>query len=322
MSRLAKTGSLGSLGGVRKNIRVLRWRGWLSTEKKAGPSPTTYELRMRAGRRNGERTVAIPGSLAIHLRLPAAAKRLYAKLLAHRLPGLPGFTGQRRELIKTIGLGSERTVRYLIAQLRDAGWLRIDRTNQRFVHAYIPLDPHLATREAERDAVEERLLRSPTKGETLMKEMLDVLVPDRRYRENARKGDLKNPITGENLELDRRYESGIAFEYNGRQHYELTEDFPDPKALHKQRYRDLEKRAQAEQHGIDIVTLHAEDLSFAVIGTKIAGRLPVRELRWEDPVVAFLESYGREHMRKAEFARQRDVLRGKRASAPETITTT
>lgn len=68
---------------------------------------------------------------------------------------------------------------------------------------------------------------------------------------------LKNPITGRNLELDGYNEYlGIAFEYNGIQHYKYTPRFHRNKDdLEYQVYKDRAKELLCLCHGVDLLVV-------------------------------------------------------------------
>src|SRR5690606_13162126 len=179
------------------------------------------------------------------------------------------------------------------------GWLRVSRLPQHRCYTYEPLDPHLAQREEAWRRAENRLERAEFLGEALMKEMLNVLVADDRFQDNARPGFLKNPLTDEFLEFDRWYfEAGVAFEFNRPQHYGTTRGYPDPVEVRMQRARDLIKAALAREQRIHLITLTAADLTFDVLIDRIGDRLPRRELRLEDPVVRELEALSRSYVRR------------------------
>ena len=112
------------------------------------------------------------------------------------------------------------------------------------------------------------------KGEFLMKRCLDVWVQSDEYEENARPEFLKNPNTGALLEYDRYYFQGVAFEFNGTQHYEPTEVFNDKKAIDDLKTRDLIKDALSRRNGIELITITAHDLEPLLFGNVIPEKLP------------------------------------------------
>jgi hypothetical protein len=68
--------------------------------------------------------------------------------------------------------------------------------------------------------------------------LLDVTVDSDDFVDNARPWFLQSPTTGEFLEYDRYYKIGVAFEFNGAQHYGTTELFPDEAKVIETQKRD------------------------------------------------------------------------------------
>lgn len=68
---------------------------------------------------------------------------------------------------------------------------------------------------------------------------------------------LKNPETGRNLELDGYCSKlQVAFEYNGRQHYDFPNTFHKTKEdFMKQVARDRHKEQQCRQNGITLISI-------------------------------------------------------------------
>lgn len=75
---------------------------------------------------------------------------------------------------------------------------------------------------------------------------------------------LRNPETGRNLELDGYNEElGIAFEFNGKQHYQWPNHTGQTEAeFIQQKRRDIFKREQCDKHGIFLITVpyHIKDI--------------------------------------------------------------
>ena len=98
------------------------------------------------------------------------------------------------------------------------------------------------------------------KGEFLMKRCLDLWVHSDEFMDNARPAFLISPTTGERLEYDRYYLQAVAFEFNGAQHYEVTEVYGDEKALGEAKARDYIKDSLSGRNGVTLVTVTSEDL--------------------------------------------------------------
>lgn len=219
-------------------------------------------------------------------------------LLRARNANNRGVTMQLSELARNAGIRSPTTVISHIKKLVGAGWLRVTPGGQR-PNRYEPLDPHLAAREEMLGRVQARMRREPFKGEAILKELLNVLVADDRFQDNARPGFLINPLTGERLEFDRWYtEAGVAFEFNGPQHEQPTAFSPDMAAVRAQQARDLMKAAIAAQHDIALIVVQPGDLRFERLAQLIGDRLPLRKLQAADPVIKYLTRDSRAYARQ------------------------
>lgn len=95
--------------------------------------------------------------------------------------------------------------------------------------------------------------KSESKGEIECRRFLETIfqVPFSK----ARPDFLKNPITGNNLELDCFNESlKLGVEYNGKQHYDFTTFFHrNIEASTNQKYRDELKRRMCKENNINLI---------------------------------------------------------------------
>ncbi|NPV70673.1 MAG: hypothetical protein HPY55_08530 [Firmicutes bacterium] len=157
------------------------------------------------------------------------------------------------------------------AELVRAGWMRT--TGSRRGLLPVPAMPD-ALQEQHARRLFKMLAMAPQKGEFLMKCWLDLLVASNNLIDNARPGFLCNPLTGEPLEFDRYYLEGVAFEFNGRQHYGPTAAYPDEQAFRELRARDLLKKGLSQEQGIVLVEVISEDLTFDNMERKIPDVLP------------------------------------------------
>lgn len=199
------------------------------------------------------------------------------------------------------------TVRRAVEELARAGWLRTARKHQ-LAPIHFSLDhPGVARGEAEVARARRRLEEAPFYGEALMREYLSLLVDSDQFEDNAAPGFLVNPWTDERMELDRFYPPGVAFEFNGPQHYGATDRF-SAEAAARQRGRDYMKLGICVTRGIKLVVIHAADLSLETMRQKVGQVLPLRDLTGHEQLVAFLESVSR---------RYRLAARRKQASAGE-----
>ncbi len=101
------------------------------------------------------------------------------------------------------------------------------------------------------------------------------------------------------MQLDRYYPPGVAFEFNGPQHYGPTQHYTAEEAAN-QRVRDLIKAGICASRGIQLKIVHAEDLSLSKMKKIVGHLLPLRDLRHEGPRIRYLESVSRLYRRKAQ----------------------
>lgn len=325
--KLARLSGLAGVKSLRRHLRSLSREGWILVTEQSGPLPDIYEPAASPGHTP---TLTVPASLIRHRSLSPSSKVLYAALAAHG-QGTKGSKMNQADMAEIAGFGSVNTVRNCIGQLSRAGWLGVSRSGTGRAYIYELLDPHLTWRRHLLGRVRARLRREVHKGEAIMKEMLNVVIADDRFEDNARPGFLVNPMTGERLEFDRWYTgAGLAFEFNGPQHYGQTELYPALERVRKQQARDLIKAAIAYERGISLVLVHPEDLSFRRLtelvrgtgeipggvpadggrrkGRLVAaggigtGRIPIRESVddfKQDPIVKYLSRIGRSYVQRA-----------------------
>lgn len=275
---------------IRRHLVSLSNKGWLSIDPRG--HRLGYYLHHQAP------TVSVPGAMIHDRRLRAGAKCLYASLLAIQAYSGGKIVALRPQLQTAVGIGSNHTLEQYIVQLVKAGWLSVQFVSKTRGSAFLPLDPHLSTRHTARQRVRLRLIGAEFRGETLMKEMLSIIADDTDFLDNARPGRLANPLTGAPLELDRFYQTAnVAFEFNGPQHYGVTELFPDATKVQQQQVRDRVKDSLARELGITLVTVEPHELTFARLREKVDGLLPLRTVRYSDPVVRLLERRSREYIR-------------------------
>lgn len=169
-----------------------------------------------------------------------------------------------------------------------ATWTRV-----RWFHKAFRLhNPFAEKRKGEVSNATMRLELSRFRGETLMREFLTLLIDSDEYDDNARPGFLVNPLTGMQLEYDRYYLAGVAFEFNGPQHYGVTEKYQNEQEVREQQARDLIKLGISVLRGIRVVIIHPEDLCLETMRKKVQGLgLPLkRDLSGHGPLIDFLET--------------------------------
>ena len=126
-------------------------------------------------------------------------------------------------------------------------------------------------------------------------------MPQRNYIDNARPDFLVYPLTGERLEIDRYFpEEKVGFEFNGPQHYGVTDMYPDEEQFRQRRVRDMFKIGACAEHGVVLTVLTAADLSVGRMRQKIPPRLPQDTVDMDDPVIQTLERLSRHYRRQIE----------------------
>jgi len=120
-------------------------------------------------------------------------------------------------------------------------------------------------------------------GEQLLFQILNELFPDQEIISGIRPKFLTNPETNSRLELDCYLPNiGLAFEYNGKQHYEFPNSFHRTQIEFKnQVYRDNLKRELCDKNGIVLICVpyHVDMCSFKN-GTQVCSKSVKRETRY------------------------------------------
>ncbi len=118
---------------------------------------------------------------------------------------------------------------------------------------------------------------------------LDALVDSSDYMDNSRPDWLRNADTGCRMELDREYRTlGVAFEFQGEQHFRPTQAYPDEDAHAKRQLRDDQKAGVCLRNGVRLVEITAEDLTLKTMLEKV-DRLPLRHYRANGPIIRELK---------------------------------
>lgn len=239
----------------------------------------------------------MPVHLLIDISLPAGAKVLYGVLL-HVAAGSNKCSATQDRLLKLTGFRSHNTLAAYIRALVSSGWLETRPLPSRRL-LYILHDPRLEERQYEVTLVRKRLAGATFFGEALMKEWLTGLVDCNDYADGVRPGYLENPLSDKPLEYDRIYKGRVAFEFNGPQHYGPTDLYPDREKVKIQQARDAMKVGISRQHGVELVIVTAEDLSYDGMLAKIGSLLPLRDLDEDDPVMKYLERLSKAYRARA-----------------------
>lgn len=257
---------------VLRGLALLKASGWLGSSTRAG------------------RKAEVPGALLTDQRLGINARLLYGVVQ------LAGSAFTYAELSTMAGM-SINTVKRGIAELTKAGWLQI--TQQ---HKFAPVhvqtaSPQVPRAKAEVELARQRVEEAPYRGEALMREYLSLLIDSDLFEDNASPGFLVNPFTEERMEFDRFYPPALAFEFNGPQHYGPTQRYPNAA---QQRGRDYIKLGICTERGIQLTTIHPEDLSLKGMTAKLDNHLPQRDLTGRHELIRFLEAASRSYRRDAQ----------------------
>ena len=259
------------------------------------------------------RHVKVPADL-LEANLPWGAKCLHVALLSRCPPGSPALLASQVELARTLQV-HRTTVRKYLNILAQAGWVELKKGAGGYT-AVVLRNPVLEQRQKELEEVRRRIDRAPHKGEALMREWLNLIVDSHEHSDDANPGFLRNPLTGETLRYDRWYPVGVAFEFNGPQHYGPTETFPDPDEARLTMARDYIKMGISQEKGVRVVIVRPEDLTLKRMRKKVEGLLPLREVRPDDPVLSYLTKISFSYMGKArEDEGRRPVYRQDRHTA-------
>lgn len=174
------------------------------------------------------------------------------------------------------------TLRASVARLVDAGWAYIHtppgRTRGGLVVPWMPL----TVEEQLASALAQRRSSVLFFGEWLMRCVLDLCVKDLAFHDNAHPQWQTTP-KGKRLQLDRWYYlANVAFEFQGRQHFQKDNEFVKTDADLSQRFEhDGEKIRLCSLHGVDLIELQASDLAIHSMQERLASSklqlIPLRE---------------------------------------------
>lgn len=283
--QLAKRTCLGR-STVYEALRRGEVNGWFVRSR----DPETGKPRWKAvwPQRGGDRAVRIPVALirAAHELRPVAIL-CYGILQAVKEFNVGSQAGTFKwgELKQISGLDL-RTIRRAVRALAAKRWIATAQKH-RLQRIWFRL---MIADEAYLEEIRVRLERAEFAGEALMRSYLSLIVQSDESEDWARPEFLVNPASGERMELDRYYPvHRVAFEFNGRQHYQATGQFPRPE-VEAQRKRDQLKRQICREKNIELVVVHAEDLSVIGMLKKVGNLLPRRALRGLKRTIEYLDN--------------------------------
>jgi hypothetical protein len=233
-------------------------------------------------------TVPVPASLLTNHQLGAQARVLYGLLVL-----TPGFRHPNGHFtyaeLAELAHASRNTVARAVADLVEAEWIILDRTNRKDRIHFTLTFPGFARGLDALDQAQRRLEHADPYGQGLMQEFLSLLSSEDRFEDNAPPGFLVNPRSGERLQFDRYYPPNVAFEFNGAQHYRKTKRFSQADVIAQQE-RDLIKHGICAIREITLVIVHPEDLTLSKMRQKVEGLLPLRDLTGYELLIDYLES--------------------------------
>lgn len=216
-----------------------------------------------------------PADIALYLQIKLAPGR--------SLSDLKRITGYGRDAI-----------RGQCKRLSNRGWIVVvSERNRKVVYPTTPHEYQIKVAERYREC-----LRFVSRvGQTHMCEWLRILMDVCWIPVNVRPWFLQNPKTGEYLEYDCFLPEpyNIAFEFHGQQHFRTTERFPSEEALGDLQARDHMKVGLSQRHGVELVIVTEQDLSYEGMLTKIPPGVPLKYVDREGPRVKSLESLCQEY---------------------------
>jgi len=277
---------------VLQGLAQLRAQGWL---------PQGPDRRREAEEAEGA-AAHVPEDLLSDRHLGVQAKLLYASLQCIAGRQYPEGQCTHAQLCQHGGI-SLNTAKRALHALQATGWLELSQRNKFSPIHFLLCNPVARRRDEAIAQTVRRLNAALYRGEALMRAYLSLLVDSDEHDDDASPAFLVNPFTGEEMQFDRYYPAGVAFEFNGAQHYGPTEHYADAIQVLKQQARDYMKQRICAARGIHLAVIHPEDLTLARMRQKVQGHLPLRDLRGHEAEVASLEKMSRGYRRKAREGR-------------------
>jgi hypothetical protein len=210
------------------------------------------------------------------------------------------FPDSVRDLCRQAGLPRTAAAQSC-RRLEEFRWLRVvdgkQRGQSRQLMPLVPVEIQLAMARE----LEAMYAMAPNRGEFLMRCHLDLLVRSRRFMDNARPELLASPKASGPLEYDRYYdEERVAFEFHGPQHFGVTQQFSDLKALQELQNNDLVKQALSVKAGVRLVVVTAADLGQGDLTRLMPDGLALNPIDREGPYFQTLLRIGKAYAAKSE----------------------
>lgn len=240
-------------------------------------------------------SVPVPASLLTNRDLGVRARLLYGCLLL--TPGYSHPSGRVSYAeLAAMARVDLKTIRGAVAELVRTEWITVGREHRRAQIRFELSFPGLEAEQIALAAAEWRLGKAEFFGEALMREYLSLLIDSDLFEDDAAPGFLVNPRSQERLQFDRFYPPGVAFEFNGAQHYRATGRFTAEQVAEQQE-RDCIKAGISGRCGVTLVVVHPEDLSLAGMKGKVGSLLPLRDLGRSGIQMGYLEDEGDRYRR-------------------------
>jgi hypothetical protein len=245
--------------------------------------------------------IPVPRELACDQAIDARAKSLYVQLHMYKPRSL-------RELASRTGL-NRRVVSRLITSLIEKQWVIMKPLGNR--HVIIPTLPP-RVQKAKLDYMRECLRMSPRAGEFKMKLRFAQIIDASPWVDNVRPWFLQSSESGEFLEYDRYCpHAKIAGEFQGRQHFETTSEFPGPDELEKRKARDSLKEELSRKHDVVLITIRPEDLLLENMLKRIPETVPIKLIDLDGPYARGLEELCQQYIAYHRRGRARDIRKGR-----------
>lgn len=247
------------------------------------------------------RDISIPQELVADRSIDERAKSLYLQLHIHKPRSI-------RELASRAGL-NRAVVNRMIASLIEKEWVIMKPLGNK--HVMIPTFPP-RIQKARLDYIRESIKMSSRSGEFRMKLRFEQIIDASPWMDNVRPWFLQSSESGEFLEYDRYCaHARIAGEFQGRQHFETTSEFPDPDELERLRARDKLKEELSRKHGIVHITITPEDLTLENMLRKIPESVPIKLIDIDGVYARGLEESCQEYIAYYRRGKARDMRRGR-----------
>lgn len=207
--------------------------------------------------------------------LSAAAKHIHNVLRFH-----PKTTVRH---IATIVDVSPETARRHLRQLERHDWLyTFRRGGNGVLHVpWMPLDVETAVAQY----VEWLSGNVANRGERLMRFVLDLIVDDPHFVDNARLKSIVSSESGFRLEFDRYLpDAHLAIEFQGRQHFEEIEFREGKTDLTQQQTRDGLKLLACRRQGLTLIEIADTELSPKLLLEKLAPHVALIPPRKDRPL--------------------------------------